>query len=746
METLALFDKPIEKSSIIINSDIKLIEQDNLRILVVANYPIFTYNTSDKDSERYLIAQLSLNRIASQKVLASYFDTHVNTIKNHKSRFLRQGLQGILYEKLSLKEPRKVTPQVIREVLAYYFTHSTASENEIAKNVSSRLSISISQRSVGRILEQCGFKAKGGRPLAEPFKGIIDHRQMELPFSSFTPISDPVEPKETPETSTTADKLFIKRLKKGVFSPHGASLIYTPLISRFGILEPYLSIYGRRDNKYISSAQVWLTFFHMVFLGFPSIESLKNAHEEEFGPLIGRNCLPSVRSLRESLSAFGSREKSEELIFQLCQKFIEHDLASLGVLYVDGHFLPYFGFEPILKSWYSLRRFAIKGNIQYFANDKGQNPLFFIIRPPTIDLIHAIYEMIPLMRKITDKPLTLIFDRGGFSQEFFIKLRDDYPDITFITWADENSFSIGEQIRKIDEGLFKLCLIHLKTKKVKVKLAEVEIPIGRYGPMRAIILLVPESKKRIAILTNDLRDKKEIAFLMINRWGQENFFKLMKKDYHIDYHPGYDTKEIESAPLIKNPQYDRISKTIKKINALITKASAELGRKAQQSKLKHQTLSRLEEKNQRLINKIYSLKAQKKRWMKRRGDTPKKISLKEACLRQDLKELDLEKKAILDSVKITAYNLQRHLMQFINRSTGSNNDDSSVDTYDIIKQITKRGARLKLSYNTLYVTIGYFNDKQIQKIAEKLCEYLNTLNPVTLDKFAFNIRYRLEER
>ena len=85
-------------------------------------------------------------------------------------------------------------------------------------------------------------------------------------------------------------------------------------------------------------------------------------------------------------------------------------------------------------------------------------------------------------------------------------------------------------------------------------------------------------------------------------------------------------------------------------------------------------------------------------------------------------------------------------MQCISHSIMSNNDDSSGSTYDIIKQITNRGARLKLSYNTLYVTIGYFNDKQIQKTAEKLCEYLNALNPVTLDKFAFNIRYRLEER
>jgi len=70
----------------------------------------------------------------------------------------------------------------------------------------------------------------------------------------------------------------------------------------------------------------------------------------------------------------------------------------------------------------------------------------------------------------------------------------------------------------------------------------------------------------------------------------------------------------------------------------------------------------LEEKNQGLINKIHSLKAEKKRWMKKRSDTPRKISLKEAYLHQNLKELDLEKKSILDSVKITAYNIQGYMI------------------------------------------------------------------------------------
>ena len=397
MKTLSLFDfdkpsdKPKEKRSVVINPDIKLIDQDGLKVLIVANYPIFAYSPADVESERYLIAQLSRNNLATQKELAHYFNVNLKTVKNYKRRFLSQGLKGILYEKPVLDKPKKITPQVVREILAYYFKHSTASENEIAKWASSKLGFPISQPSVGRILEQCGFKVKGGKPLTEPFKGIIDERQLKFNFSPFVPIAGSLKPKEDPQSWTRADEIYIKRLKKGFFSCYGASFVYTPLISRFGLLEPYLSIYGIRDNKYISSAQVWLTFFHVVFLGFPSIESLNTAHKEDFGPLVGRNCLPSVRSLRETLSGFSSKAKSEKLVFGLCQKFIEQRLASLGVLYIDGHFLPYFGFEPTLKSWYSLRRFAIKGNIQYFANDKEQNPLCFIIRPPSVDSTSSLF-------------------------------------------------------------------------------------------------------------------------------------------------------------------------------------------------------------------------------------------------------------------------------------------------------------------------------------------------------------------
>ncbi len=95
---------------------------------------------------------------------------------------------------------------------------------------------------------------------------------------------------------------------------------------------------------------------------------------------------------------------------------------------------------------------------------------------------------------------------------------------------------------------------------------------------------------------------------------------------------------------------------------------------------------------------------------------------------------------------MTAYNLQRYLMNFIYSSLKRCKDNSYINTYEIIKQITNKGAKLKLSYNILYVSIGYFNDRRTQEMAEKLCEYLNSFSPKTCDKFGFRIRYQVEKR
>jgi len=50
---------------------------------------------------------------------------------------------------------------------------------------------------------------------------------------------------------------------------------------------------------------------------------------------------------------------------------------------------------------------------------------------------------------------------------------------------------------------------------------------------------------------------------MLQRWGDsENVFKEMMARFHLNYHPGYDIKELENQPLVDNPDIALIKKAI----------------------------------------------------------------------------------------------------------------------------------------------------------------------------------------
>jgi len=42
---------------------------------------------------------------------------------------------------------------------------------------------------------------------------------------------------------------------------------------------------------------------------------------------------------------------SEELVEQFAEMYLSEGLARWGVLYIDAHFLPYYGMYPISKGW-----------------------------------------------------------------------------------------------------------------------------------------------------------------------------------------------------------------------------------------------------------------------------------------------------------------------------------------------------------------------------------------------------------
>jgi hypothetical protein len=187
------------------------------------------------------------------------------------------------------------------------------------------------------------------------------------------------------------------------------------------------------------------------------------------------------------------------------------------------------------------------------------------------------------------------------------------------------------RISEIPEEKLKACLVKLKSEKMIVKYLDKAIFLGNYGKIRSLTVIHPKGKKRSQILTNDWSSKaKEAVQIMFGRWGQENFFKIMKERYHLDYFPGYDIEELENQPLVKNPKLLGAKKA-KKRNAV--------------------SLGEYKEKQALLINEMQILKQRIAQINKEMRKLPPRISALEVYSKKKFSICDFEKKRFLVSLR-----------------------------------------------------------------------------------------------
>jgi hypothetical protein len=87
------------------------------------------------------------------------------------------------------------------------------------------------------------------------------------------------------------------------------------------------------------------------------MEDFKKVYREEYGVLIGRSSSPSHFTLRRFLHRIRELNKSEELIEEYAFEYLKSGIARWGVLYIDGHFLPYYGKYTITKGWHGCEKY-----------------------------------------------------------------------------------------------------------------------------------------------------------------------------------------------------------------------------------------------------------------------------------------------------------------------------------------------------------------------------------------------------
>jgi hypothetical protein len=116
------------------------------------------------------------------------------------------------------------------------------------------------------------------------------------------------------------------------------------------------------------------------------------------------------------------------LIDEFAVAYLRTELAAWGVMYIDGHFMPYYGLYPISKGWHGVRQMPMKGSYNFLAVDEQFTPWLFLIRSCTEDLLQKIPELIEKAKQIGEQAgvsrerldrLIVLFDREGYSAQLY---------------------------------------------------------------------------------------------------------------------------------------------------------------------------------------------------------------------------------------------------------------------------------------------------------------------------------------
>lgn len=252
-----------------------------------------------------------------------------------------------------------------------------------------------------------------------------------------------------------------------------------------------------------------------------------------------------------------------------------------------------------------------------------------------------------------------------------------------------------------------------KGKRREFDLYETTIRLKEFGPMRNIAILREKGRQTHILTTDQKTEPALIACLMINRWGQENFFKYMLEHYSLDALHGYGGTAISKELVVANPERQAMDKEVRELRSQAKSLREQMGtlvaRKA------------VEEQLEPLRQRMTLLEGQIKDLAKRRRQIPIRVPLGETPLK--LEGLDLEKKVIMDTTKMAAYNAEEWLLQRLNDYY-----DDHRDIRQVLRTFTGLKGRLRRRNSDIIVDLNPPDVPKYRQALEGLCAKLNALS------------------
>jgi hypothetical protein len=483
-----------------------------------------------------------------------------------------------------------------------------------------------------------------------------------------------------------------------------------------GMIEYLYRFSSMSADIYEEQANILYLFIAMHINQIASIEQLKVVNKHEFGRVIGQKKLASMPNLWSDIHQGVDKHKSEDLHERLFNFQAAKGLVSLQELFLDGHFIPYYGKEKTHKGFFTQRDLMIKGQTQMFVHDCSGRVVYFETQEGKGDIVKMLKKTSEYIGKHNNgqKPLIGI-DREVWGVENFLYLSNE----RVVTWE---KFCQQDELQKIDIKLF--------TKEIEKneRCWQLYEDAKQYSDakkntvtLRRIIMHNKKTQKRLCVVTNDkLEDETVIAEVMLSRWGSnENTFKYMGGRTNMHYNPVIEIAKASQHQEIDNPQYKQVHNQLASLKNKLDKTEKELGRKPvtenkDGSLRQNQHREQLQETCIALTQKIQLVKAQL-------DLIPKRIDVEEID-DEKFKEIDKEGINIWTVCESVFWNSRKELVERFYKFL-----PNKRDTIPVLEALIKAPGRIQSTANIILVKLETNDTPRFKSAQRQLLRYMNNL-------------------
>ena len=351
-----------------------------------------------------------------------------------------------------------------------------------------------------------------------------------------------------------------------VRSRYAGAMLLHGYLDRVGAEAVFASLAGGPARRYDDLAVLTCATIGFA-LGVDTVEGSKHLRRAEAGPVVGLAMVPELATLRARLAALADGSDPLGLQRTFAAGMLTADPVADPVYFVDDHFVPYSGAQPVGKGWNTKRRHAQPGRDDTLLVDARGRAVVFGSGEPA-GLVSTLPGVLAQLRQVLgpDAPVLLGFDRGGAYPSAFTACREAGAHwVTYRRAPLVQATTAPRPSWTVRDG-----------RRIAVLLADEIVEIKGYGAARQLTLFEHGTPVLQVLTSETTATGASLLCWLRARWRIENMFKYAAEHNGIDTLADYTMDIAADIRKVANPARLAARKTVAAAEAKLVAAERAL--------------------------------------------------------------------------------------------------------------------------------------------------------------------------